>query len=219
MRKRVMRRRGRKSRRSGGGLALKAYRLAKRTALTCKPELKYQDYFNEDFTPAINSWDVVLAPFSGIIPGTPDKGSRIGDQIYAQRLSFTIRMKLPDASLTTLPFASLRFVLIRLKNQPSLSIADTQIFAQDSITSYLTWDQRYNVTKLWDKTFTLTAGGVSERTIKVTKKIRSRVQYINDGQAVTKNQLILYCIGDETSLDSTTSISKLVSARVTYTDA
>lgn len=218
-RKRTTRRR-RAYPRKGRSLAAKAYKLAKRTAAVCKPELKYQDYVRNDFASATTSgWEIAEVPFAGIIPQIEDKGGRVGDQIYAQRLSMTIRVRMPLSDGDTfLPFVSARFVLVRLKNQPTTSISTSQIFANESISSYLTWDQRYNVTKLWDKTITLTQGGVSEKTIKLNKKIRSRVQYINNGQAVTKNQLILFVIGDETAVTSDVSLQYLINTRVTYTD-
>lgn len=209
--------------------ATKALHMVGQIKAMAKPELKYQDYTPVNFSQASNTWETAIgggAPFAGIVQDFTDKGGRMGDQIYAQRYSATIRLKLPqippgepDPS-TYAQSVSVRFVLVRLKHLTgSGTLATNEVWQDDNISSYLSWDRRYNLTKLWDKTIQLTRGGIEERTVKIYKKIRSKVQFVNGGQAVLKNQLLLYVIGDETAVDEVTSPYYRVSARVTYTDS
>jgi len=209
--------------------ASKALHMVGQIKAMAKPELKYQDYVPTNFSQAYNTWETAIgggAPFAGIVQDFTDKGGRMGDQIYAQRYSATIRLKLPQIPTgepdpsTYAQSVSVRFVLVRLKQLTgSGTVATNEVWQDDNISSYLSWDRRYNLTKLWDKTIQLTRGGTEERTVKIYKKIRSKVQFVNNGQSVLKNQLLLYVIGDETAVDEVTSPYYRVCARVTYTDS
>lgn len=210
---------GKKAQESAMVKADKALHLVRRFKAISMPEFKYQDYVRNTYSQAYNTWQLADTPLSGVIIDTVDKGGRVGDQIYLQRYSATIRIRLP-ANSEAVTSASVRFVLMRLKTlSGSGSITSGEVWQDDNISSYINWDHRYNYTKLYDKTFSLTKGGVQERTIKISKNVRSKAQYVTNGQAVLKNQLILYVIGDENSIDENTTPYYAVTSRITYTDS
>jgi len=210
---------GRKPQESAMVKADKALHMVRRFKAISMPEFKYQDYVRTTYSQAYNTWEIADSPLSGVIQDLPDKGGRIGDQIYLQRYSATIRIRLPSATMAVTS-ASLRFVLIRLKIlSANGTLTSGEVFQNDNISSYLNWDHRYNYTKLYDKTFSLTNGGVQERTIKISKNVRSKAQYVTNGQAVLKNQLILFVIGDENSIDENSTPYYAVTSRITYTDS
>jgi len=189
------------------------------------PELKYSDInvvaqtFN--WTPTSSYVQNLFTPFS---QGDSDANQYTGDEIFVKniRIKGTFYNVGGDANI-------LRLVVVQVKNNMEGLITTTNIgnlvmesaysSTANAVHAPLDHDNRYGITKIYDKRFTINPNLGSAtvpyvaRNLSINLKVNKKVQFQNGGNVPTKNGIYIFFISDRAASGYLNYIS-----RMSYTD-
>lgn len=215
----------RKARKTRKSLAKKVANLTK-MVVAQKPEIKlYRAYA----APFIYQSGSLIRPCLNIVQGDSDVGERVGDEINLKSFNFRSYVEVNSA----IAFASVRFVLFQYKHNPDAVVStDSTIInlLMDSAlhnttyfpTAFYDWDNRsaFRILKDTGPIIINHQGPASTATAKeininyTFKNSNRKVQFVQAGATVSKNELILLVISNVAS----SNISNLYNYQLTYTD-
>lgn len=174
-------------RKSTPTVARKALYLARKAN---RKELKYSQVTNNDII-FDNTYNDYYVKLSQTTRATDASGGRIGDTIEPTSINIRMNMSMPVSA--TAQSCTIRIILFQWKSETYTVATDGSILQErGEVTSYKSFQNRYQSNFLLDKTYSLSIDGVRQMQISLKRKLKGIIAYPQTGDWDTPNRNGVY---------------------------